>query len=68
MPDINFSVNDVLDAKIKARWGTTLAWKQWVKDKTRLEITDADKRQIKTDSESAMRAALTAAEAANAAL
>ena len=66
--DVNINLSDALDGKITARWGTTLAWKQWVKDKTKLEIAAADERKIIADSLASQAAALAAAQAANAVL
>ena len=68
MPDVNVNLSDALNTKILTRWGTIAAWKQWVKDKSKLEIAEAEARQIDADAEAQRQAARAAAEVANAAL
>jgi hypothetical protein len=57
MADVSINISDGLEGKIVARWGTVLAWKQWVKEKTRGELLASDVRQMKADAEALKLAA-----------
>lgn len=41
MPDLTIPVSAALDVKIKTRWGSIAAWRQWVRDITKADIRNA---------------------------
>lgn len=72
MATVNMTIADALDAKIKdpaSPWGgDVVAWKAWLKAKTREELLAQKLRQIEADSQASLAAARAAAIGADAAL
>jgi hypothetical protein len=63
MASVSLTISDKLNAKITAHWGSTTAWKDWVKEATREQVRQSAVRKAQEDANADLRDAIAAIDA-----